>query len=185
MRLYAPNPVELGSSVSHFDTVASPNLLMEPFNNDDLTNSTDQDLTAFQFTDIGWDGALTCPVDSVSTGNVEIDGCDTGVANVMGPFQINTAPRRRAQSSDFMNGGCNLADLYNACGADADCLETTTELLVAAEDLNAQEAADITACIPSGPGGGCLLGQPGESCSVNGDCCSNKCKGKPDSKTCK
>lgn len=183
VRLYAPNPAEPGSSVSHFDTVATPNLLMEPFINDDLTSSTDQDLTDFLFTDIGWNGALTCPVDSVSTGNVEIDDCDTEVDNVPGPFQINTAPGRRARSSDFMNGGCNLADLYNACGVDSDCLETTTDLLLAAGDLIASDAAKITVCFPSG--GFCPLGQPGDSCSVNSECCSNKCKGKPDSKTCK
>ncbi len=33
--------------------------------------------------------------------------------------------------------------------------------------------------------GGCNLGQLGDSCSVNGDCCSNKCKGKNGSKTCR
>ena len=31
VRLYAPNPVRPGSSKSHWDTGASPNLLMEPF----------------------------------------------------------------------------------------------------------------------------------------------------------
>lgn len=33
--------------------------------------------------------------------------------------------------------------------------------------------------------GGCTLGQPGDSCSSNGDCCSNKCKGPPSGKTCR
>jgi len=188
VRLYAPNPAEPGSSVSHFDTVASPNLLMEPFISDDLTSSTDQDLTNFQFMDIGWDGASSCPIDTDDNmvDDVMIDGCPTGVANVLGPFQINTAPGRRARSSDFMNGGCYLADLYNACGTDAECLETTTDLLLAADNLTAQQASDISACIPGGPGGGfCPLGQPGDSCLVNNDCCSNKCKGKPGSMTCK
>jgi hypothetical protein len=35
------------------------------------------------------------------------------------------------------------------------------------------------------PGGGCDLGQPGDSCSDNSDCCSGNCKGKPGSRTCK
>jgi len=35
------------------------------------------------------------------------------------------------------------------------------------------------------PGGGCDLGQSGDSCTDNGDCCSGNCKGKPGSKTCK
>ncbi len=37
---------------------------------------------------------------------------------------------------------------------------------------------------PDCGGGFCPLGQPGDSCSVNSECCSNKCKGKPGSKTC-
>src|SRR4029079_1665938 len=36
--LYAPNPVEGGSSVSHWDKSAFPNLLMEPDISDDLTH---------------------------------------------------------------------------------------------------------------------------------------------------
>jgi len=38
---------------------------------------------------------------------------------------------------------------------------------------------------PACTGGGCTLGQPGDSCTVNADCCSNSCKGKPGQKTCK
>jgi hypothetical protein len=55
-RLFAPNPVVPGSSVSHFDTIASRNLLMEPAINPDLTHSVKapQDLTLEQLRDIGW-----------------------------------------------------------------------------------------------------------------------------------
>jgi hypothetical protein len=54
--LYAPNPVEAGSSVSHWDTTAFPNQLMEPNINGDLTHSvnTPQDLTASFMKDVGW-----------------------------------------------------------------------------------------------------------------------------------
>jgi hypothetical protein len=37
----------------------------------------------------------------------------------------------------------------------------------------------------SGGGTGCDLGQPGDACTANGDCCSNSCKGKPGGKTCR
>jgi hypothetical protein len=61
VRLYAPSPAEPGSSVSHFDTPATPNLLMEPFINDDLTSSVD--LTQYAFVDIGWlSGTSDVPV---------------------------------------------------------------------------------------------------------------------------
>jgi hypothetical protein len=50
--MYTPNPFQSGSSVSHFDVSATPNLLMEPAINADLTSSVD--LTRYAFEDIGW-----------------------------------------------------------------------------------------------------------------------------------
>jgi hypothetical protein len=54
--VFAPNPFQGGSSVSHFDTSASPNLLMEPAINGDLTQavSTPGDLTFQALLDTGW-----------------------------------------------------------------------------------------------------------------------------------
>ena len=54
--LFAPNPVQAGSSVSHWDTNAFPNQLMEPNITGDLTHSvtTPQDLTASLLQDVGW-----------------------------------------------------------------------------------------------------------------------------------
>lgn len=51
-RMYDPNPLQSGSSVSHFDVTAYPNLLMEPSLNSDLTD--DVGLTYELFVDIGW-----------------------------------------------------------------------------------------------------------------------------------
>jgi hypothetical protein len=55
--LYTPNPIESGSSVSHWDTLATPNQLMEPAINPDLTISVGEpkDLTKSLLEDIGWD----------------------------------------------------------------------------------------------------------------------------------
>jgi len=50
--LYAPDPLSPGSSVSHWDTSAFPNLLMEPFISPDLTHGLD--LTLPLLRDIGW-----------------------------------------------------------------------------------------------------------------------------------
>ncbi len=54
--MYSPNPFASGSSVSHYDTTATRNLLMEPAINGDLTQGTSPplDLTLPLFTDIGW-----------------------------------------------------------------------------------------------------------------------------------
>jgi hypothetical protein len=54
--LYTPNPWQSGSSISHWDTIAFPNLLMEPNINQDLTHfvAPPQDLTFPMLKDIGW-----------------------------------------------------------------------------------------------------------------------------------
>ncbi len=72
VRLYAPAAVALGSSISHYDTVATPNLLMEPFINGDLRASSNLDLTPALMQDIGW-----------NLETLKINSCDTGVANAL------------------------------------------------------------------------------------------------------
>ncbi len=56
--LFAPNPFQGGSSVSHWDTTAYTNQLMEPNISGDLTHSVVPvwDLTSSLFRDIGWHG---------------------------------------------------------------------------------------------------------------------------------
>jgi hypothetical protein len=55
-RLNAPNPLQAGSSISHFDPIASRNLLMEPAINANLTHNltVPDDLTLEQMRDVGW-----------------------------------------------------------------------------------------------------------------------------------
>jgi hypothetical protein len=52
VQLFNPNPFQGGSSVSHFDSAVSPNLLMEPTINAGLPITLD--LTRQQMRDIGW-----------------------------------------------------------------------------------------------------------------------------------
>ncbi|HWS28062.1 MAG TPA: hypothetical protein VN259_15985, partial [Xanthomonadales bacterium] len=52
VELFTPNPLQLGSSVSHWNTSANPNLLMEPAINSGLPLTLD--LTRQQMRDIGW-----------------------------------------------------------------------------------------------------------------------------------
>ena len=67
--LFAPGQVRSGSSVSHWDTSASPNLLMEPFINDELP-FLGLDITPGLMQDIGWGlGSSTINI---------IDGDDAG-----------------------------------------------------------------------------------------------------------
>ena len=59
MKMYTPNPIEPGSSLSHFDESAAPNLLMEPVADDDVFSQTD--LTGPAFADLGWSVTLAAP----------------------------------------------------------------------------------------------------------------------------
>jgi hypothetical protein len=52
VEMYTPNPFQGGSSVSHYNTAATPNLLMEPSINRGLLLTLD--LTRQQMRDIGW-----------------------------------------------------------------------------------------------------------------------------------
>jgi hypothetical protein len=61
VKLFAPNPYQGGSSISHWDVSAFPNLLMEPAINGNL--SSDVDLTLAHFTDLGWLDTLPTSVD--------------------------------------------------------------------------------------------------------------------------
>jgi hypothetical protein len=110
--LYAPNPVQPGSSISHFDTSAFPNLLMEPAINPDLTHSVEppQDLTLPEMRDVGWfpdadldgvaDDSDDCP-DSDLSATVVVGTCDSGVPNTVLP------------------SGCSISDLVSQCAAGA------------------------------------------------------------------
>lgn len=56
--MYAPNPYEPGSSISHWDPSNTPDLLMEPF---DTGTHHSLDLTVPALQDIGWSAALAVP----------------------------------------------------------------------------------------------------------------------------
>lgn len=58
VKLYAPTTWDDGSSISHWDSTATPNLLMEPVYHADTPNHTD--LTTCAMYDMGWGGSR-CP----------------------------------------------------------------------------------------------------------------------------
>ncbi len=112
-RAYAPFPVVGGSSISHYDTVASRNLLMEPSINADLTHrlKAPDDLTSELMYDVGWsfpdadgDGVVDdedCAVNSDLSKTIVIGGNDSGVAN------------------QFFADGCTMSDLIAKAKAGA------------------------------------------------------------------
>jgi len=85
VKMYAPASLESGSSVSHFDTSAFPDLLMEPSITPNLTSSVD--LTRYVFEDMGW--FLPRPPLSVPPGITAPAGLslEIGAPN---PFRVQT-----------------------------------------------------------------------------------------------
>jgi hypothetical protein len=144
MMLAAFNPVITGSSISHFEGVASPNQLMEPAINPDLTTAVDtpRDLTTKLLTDIGWfsdkdgvpDGADRCLASDIRP-TVVIQDCDTGVTNVV------------------QADGCTVSDVVSQCTANAknhgdyvSCVAQTSDGLRSLGVINVTDHGKIQSC---------------------------------------
>jgi len=80
--VYAPNPIEGGSSISHWDVTAEPSLLMEPFITAGLSSGVD--LTRYAFEDLGWFSPRTT---DTSTSDVPIAALAGAYPN---PFTVTT-----------------------------------------------------------------------------------------------
>ncbi len=108
----APNPVQPGSSISHWDPIASRNQLMEPAINADLTHSVvpPQDLSLPLMRDVGWfpDG----DVDGLE------DALDRCSASVLAPTVVIPPTDTGVPNLQFTNG-CTLQDLINECAVGA------------------------------------------------------------------
>jgi len=70
--MYAPNPYQSGSSVSHWDVSLTPNALMEPAISGDLHNSID--IAHGHFVDIGWFSDSVAVTLQEFTAEGDIDG---------------------------------------------------------------------------------------------------------------
>jgi hypothetical protein len=138
--LNAPNPVVTGSSISHWDPIAFPNLLMEPSINSDLTHG--MDLTRQEMIDIGWfsdndgvaDGVDQC-IGSSTNATVVIDGCNSGVTN-----------------TTFATG-CRISDQVNDCavgagnhGAFVSCVAQLTNSLKTRGVISDTQKGAIQSC---------------------------------------
>ena len=91
-RLFMPNPVQGGSSGSHYDSNALPNLLMEPAINPTLRSYYNLDITPALLKDIGWQLNTA----SAKIGSPSVPDCDTGLTGttdgglfVAGTIQAN------------------------------------------------------------------------------------------------
>jgi hypothetical protein len=133
-RVYAPFPIVGGSSISHFDTAASRNVLMEPAISPDLTHKlkAPDDLTSEFFYDIGWtfpdadnDGIVDdedCNPNSDRAATIVIDGNNSGVPNQLfdtGCTSSDLIAKIAAGAGthgDFVSGVASLTNSWSASG---------------------------------------------------------------------
>ena len=104
-RVYAPFPVVGGSSISHYDTIAFKNLLMEPAINPDLTHKvkSPDDLTFELLRDVGW----TFP-DADGDGVVDDEDCNPN-SDVRPTIVL--CDRNTGVPNTLFANGCTMADL--------------------------------------------------------------------------
>jgi hypothetical protein len=161
-KLYAPSPVQPGSSVSHWDITLTPNKLMEPFISSDLKGATTLDLTPFLMTDIGWSGGPHCPAGADDRASVMVGSCSTRVSNSKGPYGFSLGiPRTIPELPAPLNGnaygvdvfgGCYIQDMVNGCRNQGDlgqvrsCLEHVTKYLGAIGEITPTEGQAILRC---------------------------------------
>ena len=91
--MFAPNPLQGGSSVSHWDSSLLPNQLMEPNIAGDLLHTVvpPRDLTYSLFRDLGWNtGAPAAPTILLEQGTTNAAALDS-VTQVKGPFTVLTS----------------------------------------------------------------------------------------------
>jgi len=127
VRLYAPTTVALGSSISHFDTVATPNLLMEPNINGDLRSATNLDLTPALMQDIGW-----------KLETLKIGSCDSGVPSTLVTGQMLHVNVEMCKASARNRGGF------------VSCMNAVTNAAKDAGLLTGGQHAAITSCTARG-----------------------------------
>lgn len=159
LKLYAPAAIAPGSSVSHYDTSAFPNVLMEPFNTNVDVNDGDVDLTDELLVDIGWDGGISCPINGDDRPTVIVNGCDSGVENRPGEYVViptkRVLPSPPAAGQGGVAGGCYIADVVAACVSPLvdpeqrqlqNCVRRLTTDMISQGIIDSGEAEAIRSC---------------------------------------
>lgn len=104
-RLFMPNPVQGGSSGSHYDSATLPNTLMEPAINSTLLSTFNIDISPNLLQDTGW---------TLNPGNGKIGDCDTGV-DAVNDAGIIIGAHLQAYNNVCLTGAGNSRAKYMRC----------------------------------------------------------------------
>jgi len=128
-RLFMPNPVQGGSSGSHYDSNALPNLLMEPAINSTLLGALNIDITPNLLQDTGW---------TLNGGNAKINDCDTSI-DVVNEAGIIVGANVQATSNLCLASSADK-------GAYQACMEVYKDKLVASGLITGKQGGKMMAC---------------------------------------
>ena len=137
-----PNPVQGGSSGSHYDTAAAPNLLMEPAINDSLYSAANLDITPHLLADIGWQinavGVFPVAPGNAKVGSPSVPDCDTGVpiASQSGMF---TGGSIQASNEVCLLSAQTRSGYYS-------CMDAARDRLVASSLLTTTQGQKMMMC---------------------------------------
>ena len=142
-QLYATNPVQSGSSISHWDTIAFPNQLMEPAINPDLTHEVvvPYDMTLTLLRDIGW--FVDANVDGVEDATVILGTCNTGTADVVLSNGASLSEMARVWFRDCAEGAKNHGQFVS-------CVSHATNDAKKAGLITGAQKGAIQSCAGSG-----------------------------------
>jgi hypothetical protein len=127
VRLYAPRTVALGSSGSHFDISAAPNLLMEPSINGDLRSATNLDLTPALMRDVGW-----------QLETLKVGACDSGVPGTLADGQMLHVNVEQCRATSANRGGF------------VSCMAKVTEAALAKRLITTSQKDAVMSCAARG-----------------------------------
>ncbi len=128
-RLFMPSPVQGGSSGSHYDSNALPNLLMEPVINRTLLGALNLDITPNLLRDTGW---------PMNDGNAKLHGCDTTI-DAVDDAGIIIGANVEATSNLCLNSTPDKSAYQN-------CMEVFKDRMVASGLITGKQGGKMMAC---------------------------------------
>jgi hypothetical protein len=138
-QVFATNPVQTGSSISHYDSIAFKNQLMEPAINPDLTHEVipPSDMTLALMRDIGWyvDGNLDGAEDTTFT----FGRCTTNQPDVQLPNGAMLADQARVWYRGCSTGAKNHGQFVS-------CVAHTTNSAVKAGLISGAQKGAVQQC---------------------------------------
>lgn len=185
-QLYAPNPVEPGSSISHWDPAASPNQLMEPFINDGLDSDFDDYLSDELMVDVGWTRVAQPAVcgNDVREAGEECDGNDLGGETCGGLLGCIGGTLTCDGNCEFDTSLCTGSNGIREGSEECDGMDFGSLTCSDFECGGGNLSCDADCTVDPSTCTDCCVAN-GNSCQNDGDCCSLNCSnGPPASRVC-